>query len=313
MTDFSTVVAAIGDSDRAIDVLRAAGTLARVKQGDTLFYAHAAGRIPAAMEDVLFPYACLGDDAEAVRAAVLQAAARALASRWGKEMVGQPRDVLRVGYGGAVEGVLEVARAIGPDILLLGPSSGDTPGHVGPDAHAILTRAPWSVWLARARDTAPTIRNVMVALDLTPDSPHLLTTALRLAEQHGATLHPVSVAPHGGVGDHAQVTGPVREMHGKTRKSMEQLDTRVVASMSLHFPEERQLAERLKPNTLVQGDPAEELCRAAAELEADVIVIGRRQSRNGRGLGRVAEHVARHADCDVWVVPTEGPAVAEES
>ena len=56
---------------------------------------------------------------------------------------------------------------------------------------------------------------------------------------------------------------------------------------------------------LVEGNPAEEIVRAAAEWPADVIVIG---SHGRRGvtralLGSVAEGVMRQSPCPVLVVP----------
>ena len=53
-----------------------------------------------------------------------------------------------------------------------------------------------------------------------------------------------------------------------------------------------------------RGDPADELVCAARELDADVIVVGRRRPfENARAeLGSVSAEVVRHAPCDVLVV-----------
>jgi nucleotide-binding universal stress UspA family protein len=51
------------------------------------------------------------------------------------------------------------------------------------------------------------------------------------------------------------------------------------------------------------GEPAEELIGAAARLDADVIVVGRRKSALQRlVLGSVSARVVRRAPCDVLVV-----------
>jgi nucleotide-binding universal stress UspA family protein len=52
------------------------------------------------------------------------------------------------------------------------------------------------------------------------------------------------------------------------------------------------------------GDPADEIVGVARDLDADVIVVGRRgpRERNGAGPGSVSADVVRHAACDVLVV-----------
>ena len=51
------------------------------------------------------------------------------------------------------------------------------------------------------------------------------------------------------------------------------------------------------------GEPAEELVEKAKELDADLIVIGRRSRKPLRAfLGSVSARVVRRTDCDVLVV-----------
>lgn len=51
------------------------------------------------------------------------------------------------------------------------------------------------------------------------------------------------------------------------------------------------------------GDPAEQLVEAARELEADMLVVGRRSRNPLRSLlGSVSSRVVRRAPCDVLVV-----------
>jgi nucleotide-binding universal stress UspA family protein len=52
------------------------------------------------------------------------------------------------------------------------------------------------------------------------------------------------------------------------------------------------------------GDPADEIVDVAHDLDADVIVVGRRglTERNGAGPGSVSADVLRRASCDVLVV-----------
>lgn len=51
------------------------------------------------------------------------------------------------------------------------------------------------------------------------------------------------------------------------------------------------------------GEPADELVEKAHELEADLIVIGRRNGNRRRAFpGSVTSRVIQHASCDVLVV-----------
>jgi nucleotide-binding universal stress UspA family protein len=51
------------------------------------------------------------------------------------------------------------------------------------------------------------------------------------------------------------------------------------------------------------GEAAEQLVEAARELEADLVVVGRRDRKSLRGLlGSVSSKVVRRAPCDVLVV-----------
>jgi nucleotide-binding universal stress UspA family protein len=52
------------------------------------------------------------------------------------------------------------------------------------------------------------------------------------------------------------------------------------------------------------GDPADEIVGVARDIDADVIVVGRRgpKDRNGAGPGSVSADVVRRASCDVLVV-----------
>jgi nucleotide-binding universal stress UspA family protein len=57
----------------------------------------------------------------------------------------------------------------------------------------------------------------------------------------------------------------------------------------------------------VNGLPAEELLKAAADTDADMIVVGARGSGGFKKLllGSVSTHLTRHAHCPVAVIPPE--------
>jgi nucleotide-binding universal stress UspA family protein len=56
--------------------------------------------------------------------------------------------------------------------------------------------------------------------------------------------------------------------------------------------------------SLVDGDPREVVLAAAKARRADLIAVGKHDTR-GRRLGAVASHLTRHAPCDVLIVPPE--------
>lgn len=58
--------------------------------------------------------------------------------------------------------------------------------------------------------------------------------------------------------------------------------------------------------TLVEGRPGEAVVREAADRAATLIVLGRRERRDGHRVGPTIHHVVRHADCPVAVTPTRG-------
>ena len=118
---------------------------------------------------------------------------------------------------------------------------------------------------------AATSKVIVVGFDGSDVSQRALEAAADLAG-YGSTLTIVSVGNDGG-----QLEAPIE-------RAREQLVQRGI------------LAGYLEP----VGDPADELLDAALRLDADVIVLGRRD-RSGSPQS-VGEQVARRADCDVLLV-----------
>ena len=118
-------------------------------------------------------------------------------------------------------------------------------------------------------------RKIVVGVDDSEPSQRALERAADLTG-YGSTLTVVSVARDGD-----------RYAAGPLEKARERLLRRHVS------------ATYLQP----VGDPAAELVDAARELEADLVVLGRR-SRSLRRLvlGSVSDAVLQHAPCDVLVV-----------
>jgi nucleotide-binding universal stress UspA family protein len=147
-------------------------------------------------------------------------------------------------------------------------------------------------------------KTILVGCDLSPASDQALDRAAAIAAARGARLVLV----------HAQAEdGPVGEVDPETQQQLGE----VTAAMRVR--EARELAERLArleasgvPAEVKSrvGPPDEVLAQAAAELGAELIVIGS-QGHTGIArmlLGSVAASTIRHAACDVLVC--RGPAAA---
>jgi nucleotide-binding universal stress UspA family protein len=118
-------------------------------------------------------------------------------------------------------------------------------------------------------------RKIVVGYDDSESAQRALDRAADLAG-YGSTLTVVSVAPAG----QGYEAGPLE-------RARERLLGRHVT------------ATYLQP----VGEPADELVGAAQELDADLVVVGRRSRSLSRlVLGSVSAGVARQAPCDVLIV-----------
>ena len=156
------------------------------------------------------------------------------------------------------------------------------------------------LWAGQPEDSL--MKQILAAVDFSPVTEAVATHAITMARAHGATVRLVHVAPPEPdfvgyepgpqtVRDHI-----ARGLRGEHRKLQEM---------------ERRLAgEGLAVRALlVQGDAAEKILKEAAEMHADLIILG----SHGHGklyellVGSVAEAVLRRAPCPVLIVPRPRP------
>ena len=123
------------------------------------------------------------------------------------------------------------------------------------------------------------VRKILYPTDFSPYSNQAYFHAVGLAEAYGASLTMVYVHTPGAAGDKAH-----------WRSQLEQLR-----------PTNPKIAVT---HVLLEGDPAAEIARYAADAGIDVIVIGTRGRTGADRLepGSVAERVMREAPCTVLVV-----------
>ncbi len=123
------------------------------------------------------------------------------------------------------------------------------------------------------------VKKILYPTDFSSYSNQAYFHALGLAEKYGASLTFVYVHTPGGSGDRSYWRGQLEQVRPA--------DPRIPVS-----------------HVLLEGDPATEIVRYAADAGIDVIVIGT-HGRTGVDrlvMGSVAEKVMREAPCSVLVV-----------
>ncbi len=137
------------------------------------------------------------------------------------------------------------------------------------------------------------LSNIVVGLSTAETSHAAGRQAFELAEVAGATVHVVTAVEHDDVA--------VVEV-GSDRFSITDVDAAESAI--------EQVVKSFSPTVqwrvlAVQGKPADALIDVAAQVDADLIVVGNvRMQGLGRVLGSVGNDVAHHAPCSVLIVKT---------
>ncbi len=162
------------------------------------------------------------------------------------------------------------------------------------------------------------MKTLLVAVDFSENTDTVLREAARLAGALGAKLWVVHVA-----GDEMQALAyealAFPEMAPEFATMPMSVDVQLARGLSAEEfkREHRQLldisASLRKAGVdaqavLLKGDAAENIVEKAADLQADIVILGSR----GRGclrkaiVGSVSESVIRHAPCNVMIVPIPG-------
>ena len=223
---------------------------------------------------------------------------------------GDAQPDVQVKWGLPLTGILEALKKQQADLVVVGSRglSGVRRFLLGSVSEGVLNSAPCSVLISRGRGRgAPRERarglRVLLAVD---ESEHALAAARLLralgvpATSQVTVLHVVE-PPGDRASQLLSTTAP------KFREAAQAL-IRVTKERG------RQLLERMKKVVthrgltihplLVEGRPAEEIIRAAAQTHADLVILGSRGMTGLKGvfLGSVSRRVARHAPCSVLVV-----------
>jgi nucleotide-binding universal stress UspA family protein len=303
MNELPTVVAAVRDSDNAASIYRAAKALSSPDTGGRAFAVHAVGEVSPSLREVLFPYACFGEDEDDIHAEVLRLAHGRIARHLGEAEL--PREAIRVVMGDARSAIPALLHSLDSDLVIVG--SGERTAGLWPTlgvAGDILRRSHAPVLVLRPLvEPTLTLKRILVGVDLSAGSAHVLLAALEWAYRTGGQVQPVYVLPDASALDHAGLIEP--QGAGRLKKAVNQLWTQLESQLKPRFPVAEKLESLLRPRIVTAGDPATKLVELAAAAETDLVVVGRCRDEDGSGmrLGRVAEQVVRVAHCHVMVIP----------
>lgn len=147
------------------------------------------------------------------------------------------------------------------------------------------------------------MKNILLAVDLAHESSWqpALPLAIEFARNHAGKLHLMTVVP--------EVTAaglPVAEDFGEKIPSLDEYNAQVKKAVvrGLENLAQNEIPDDVTSETHVSsGSVIQEILNTAQTVKADVIVVSAyRPSLRSFLLGPIAERVARHADCSVFIV-----------
>lgn len=274
--------------------------------GGNLHVAHVLSRLPVHVQEVLFPYAPLGEDGVEFAWESLEAA-RIRVCRAHKlddldVQLGEPKVVLP-----------ELIARSGADLVVMG-TFGDGapyPDGMGSVAARVVRSSRQPVLLVRENHRNQ-IGNVLIASDLTMAAASVVRAALSVTMNADATIETLHVLPDP-LGDdiHGFLRGQIRfdqrQAVSRSRDKIDALFERMVDEIDIPHPMKDQITRMLGKRRIHAGDPANEVLDRADRNDVDLIVVGsQRPNAAGRiRLGSVAQKIAQRAHCHVLVVPVD--------
>lgn len=143
---------------------------------------------------------------------------------------------------------------------------------------------------------------IVVGIDFSELSDHAVDSALEMASlRPGAEVHVLYVEPAVWAG---AILEPALETAASAETAVRKVQERAKQRVDAMAPHLRKRQIRRVVAHFRRGSPAENIAQLAADLDADLVVVG---SHGHRGLerlllGSVAERVSRLARCAVWIV-----------
>jgi nucleotide-binding universal stress UspA family protein len=218
--------------------------------------------------------------------------ARADLERFMSDALPQEMTVRKVIDGDPATSIIEEAREQNVGLIVM-PTHGYGPFRrfiLGSVTAKVLHDADCPVWtgvhLEASSPGAVHLRHITAAIDLGAQSERTLMWAARLAQASGAKLAVVHAMPacEGPVGEQADA-GWRKQVEAAVRDEAIKLFTRLELDVPLHIE---------------SGEPARAVCDVAADLQSDLLVIGRGAAAGVFGLLRAnAYAIIRQSQCPV--------------
>lgn len=243
---------------------------------------------------------------------VLESSAREYASRRLREItsyLGGEALRVEIRVGKPYEQVTALARELGVDLVVVGPH-GDRPRtskFLGTTAERIVRASPIPVLVATApRDAAP--RRLLVPVDDTEVTGAVLDSARALAARFDAQitlLHVWSNAVYSHVAS-------MSHAHAKSDAAAEAEIDQELADTARHWLEDlarHGIDDQRITTAVTYGKAGDAVISMASEIQADLIVLGRRSSNvlAPALLGSTIGTVLHEARCPVLVVTSDAP------
>ena len=201
-------------------------------------------------------------------------------------------------HGDAAQIIELHANARGIDLIVMGNEAPRGWGHTrSMVAETVIrrTNVPTLVVASDAADSATAFRNILVAVDLSPDSKDVVRAAIGLTTSEAEQLTVMHTVKGLEAADAVQSPARWKVPEFRThvlddaRRTLEQLVADVPARV----------------NTRVQvssGSAARTILEHAADVDADLVVVGR--SRGFKLLGSTARRILRRNDRALLVIPS---------
>ena len=201
-------------------------------------------------------------------------------------------------HGDAAEIIELHANARGVDLIVMGTEAPASWGHTrSAVAETVIhrTNVPTLVVASDAADSASAFRNVLVAVDLSPDSRDLVRGAIELTTPEAEQLTVMHTVK--GLEAADAVQSPARWRVPEFRRHVLDDARRTLEGLVAEVP--------ARVNTRVHvssGSAARTILEHAADVDADLVVVGR--SRGFKLIGSTALRVLRKNDRALLVIPS---------
>lgn len=275
----------------------AAFALAKKFAPETIELFHEVNRWPSFVDDILFPYAGLGEDRAGIEHEILKQAK----TYYEKKFKIKKENNLHLNFLD-VESTKAKLQSSSADLVILGDDAVQrTKGSIGPYTERLINMPLKPTLVVRHK---PEIKKIVVAIDLSQTSAHILNFAAQVAIQMKAEMETLVVIPDGNddVRELLQLnTGTNRKkLIGKCRSRIDAMFERTTQSQELKFGTYDLFSPKLKRKKILVGEPSNIILQHAERSDADLIIVG--TSRESARVGSVAHRVLRNSPTNVLVV-----------